>query len=171
MRNLASISKGCRRSPGAMCGLLLSKTERSLDLLINQTWSTGGADHLLCYSHTFATRRTTQGRATRLIRWPVRLFGSLFFPEWAKALKLPDDMKALESLRSRVDDQLISLFRTGRTNWVGEKTYTKYVEPLRIDEASVGFCRLLLEKVESLQHEYDLWKWRRSPKLRIKKKK
>ncbi|KAJ6934460.1 hypothetical protein NC651_009471 [Populus alba x Populus x berolinensis] len=98
MRNLASISKGrgVVEAP-ELCVAFFFRRQKSPypRPLINKTWSTGGADHLLCYSHTFATRRTTQGRATRLIRWPVRLFGSLFFPTQILARAFVDHAEIL----------------------------------------------------------------------------
>ena len=77
-------------------------------------------------------------------------------PEWEKALELPDNQAAPEPLRSHARLQLVHLFNIGKKHAVSEKTIQKYIEPLALenDEASVGFLKALLDRVNSLQMEH-----------------
>jgi hypothetical protein len=45
-------------------------------------------------------------------------------------------------------------FFSGRKRTPPDSTFYKYIEPLALDKAEVGFCKALLGRVESLQREH-----------------
>lgn len=81
---------------------------------------------------------------------------STSFPklEWEEALSLPKEADAPAALISHVKGELRVLFNIGKKRAVPEATLDKFIEPLALDKASVGFCKALLERVESLQEEH-----------------
>lgn len=75
-------------------------------------------------------------------------------PEWRQALNLPDNAVAPQPLRSHVERELFAFFNIGRTNTLSEPLFQRYIEPLALEESSVGFCKTLLGRVNSLQEEH-----------------
>nr|UNA62802.1 NADH dehydrogenase subunit 6 [Oenothera villaricae] len=74
--------------------------------------------------------------------------------EWEQALELPDTQSAPEALRAHVKGELFVLFNIGRRRTLSEKHFYNYIDPLALDNSSVGFCKALLAKVDSLQREH-----------------
>nr|YP_009316014.1 hypothetical protein [Cocos nucifera]AOX13008.1 hypothetical protein [Cocos nucifera] len=74
--------------------------------------------------------------------------------EWETALSLPDNLAAPQPLRSHVEQELRVLFHIGKKHTISDSAFRNYLEPLALDKASVGFCRALLERVNSLQVEH-----------------
>ena len=66
---------------------------------------------------------------------------STSFPklEWEMALSLPDNLEAPQPLRTHVKGELRLLFHIGRKKTLLDRTFDKYIEPLALDKASVGF--------------------------------
>lgn len=83
---------------------------------------------------------------------------STSFPklEWERALSLPDNLAAPEPLRSHIEDQLRLLFNIGKKRTLSDSVFHNYIKPLGLglDQASVGFCKALLERVDSLKIEH-----------------
>jgi len=83
---------------------------------------------------------------------------SISFPrqEWEIALDLPANQPAPECLRVRMKDQLLILFNIGRgsTLFSDSEVFSRHIEPLAIDSASVGFSKALLARIASLQAEH-----------------
>ena len=76
--------------------------------------------------------------------------------EWQKALDLPDNAPAPESLRSHVKRELCGLFNIGKKSSVPEDFLKRVMEPLQLDspDNKVGFFRKLAERVDELQREH-----------------
>lgn len=74
--------------------------------------------------------------------------------DWKKALDLPDQMKAPDSLRRHVEKELVILFNIGKKKALHEATINGYIQKLRLDVETVGFHRELLSKIDSLQTEH-----------------
>lgn len=81
---------------------------------------------------------------------------STSFPklEWERALDLPENKIAPECLQSHIKEELPYLFNIGRKNTLSENLFLKYIEPLAVDKASVGFSKALLERVDTLKLEH-----------------
>ena len=62
--------------------------------------------------------------------------------------------RRLNPLRTHVEGELRVLFNIGKKRTLPDSTFYKYIEPLALDRASVGFCKALLGRVESLQLEH-----------------
>ena len=75
-------------------------------------------------------------------------------PEWETALSLPDNLAAPEPLRSHVEQELRILFNIGKKHTLSDRAFYDYIEPFSLEKASVGFCKALLERVNSLQVEH-----------------
>ena len=81
---------------------------------------------------------------------------STAFPklDWEVARDLPANQAAPEPLRTHVEGELRVLFNIGKKRTLPDRTFYKYIEPFALEKASVGFCKDLLERVESLQLEH-----------------
>lgn len=81
---------------------------------------------------------------------------STSFPklEWERALSLPDNLAAPEPLRSHIEEELRVLFNIGKKHSLSDSVVNNYIKPLGLDKASVGFCKALLERVDSLQLQH-----------------
>ena len=73
--------------------------------------------------------------------------------EEERDLYLPNNQPAPETLKARCEEELRFLFSLGRERALSEETFQKYINPLSLETASVGFCRNLLERVAELQDE------------------
>lgn len=75
-------------------------------------------------------------------------------PEWETALSLPDNVAAPQPLRSHVEEELRILLNIGRKKCLSDSLFHKSIEPLALNEASVGFLKALLQRVNDLQLEH-----------------
>lgn len=74
--------------------------------------------------------------------------------ELETALSLPDNQAAPDPLINHVKKERWVLFHVGRKIGLPEKFDHSRIEPLRLDSASVGYCKALLERVKDLQVEH-----------------
>ncbi len=81
---------------------------------------------------------------------------STSFPklEWELALDLPDQQIAPECLVCHMKQELRYLFNIGKKVAVSETQFTRWVDPLALDKATVGFSKALLQRVNALKLEH-----------------
>lgn len=70
---------------------------------------------------------------------------------WQEALDLPKGEPAPPCLKRHVRQELVRLFNIGYCRNRQQAFVEAAIEPLNIEEATVGFCKALLKRVEELQ--------------------